>query len=77
MVARDAIRIYRGLRPFPRRYERPAYGRVVRIEKTVYVGKQGSASRINPTASPMLRSDDEGRWVASEIRRALKETGTG
>ena len=77
VVARDAICIYRGLRPFPRRYERPAYGRVVRIEKAVYVGKQGSASLINPTASPMLRSDDEGRWVASEIRRALKETATG
>ena len=77
VVGRDAIRIYRGLRLFPRRYERPAYGRVVRIEKAVYIGKQGSASLINPTASPMLRSDDEGRWVASEIRRALKETDIG
>ena len=58
----------------PRRYERPLYGRVVRIDKAVYVGKQDPPSLINPTASPMLRSEDEARWIASEMRRALRET---
>jgi hypothetical protein len=77
VIGRDAIRIYRGLRPMPRRYERPLYGRVVRIERAVYVGKQDPPALINPTASPMLRSEDEARWIASELRRALHATLAG
>jgi hypothetical protein len=74
VIGRDAIHIYRGLSPVARRYQRPLYGRVVRIDKAVYVGKQDPPGLINPTASPMLRSEDEAQWIASEIRRALRET---
>lgn len=77
VIAREAIHIYRGLRPFPRQYPRPVYGRIVRIDKAVYVGKQDATSLINPTASPMLRSQEEAKWVASELRRALHQTAAG
>ncbi len=69
----SAVRIWRGLRPWPRSYARPTYGKVVRLDKAVYVGKVEGQSLINPSASPML-SVDEARWVASELRRALRAT---
>ena len=71
-ITRDAVLIARGLRPIARRYPRPPYGRIVRLEKAVYVGKTGGTSLINPSASPILRSEDEARWIASEMRRALR-----
>lgn len=71
-ITRDAIRIARGLRPFPRTYARPPYGRVVRLEKAVYIGKIGGTTLMNPSASPILRSEDEARWIAAELRRALR-----
>jgi hypothetical protein len=70
-VEPSAVRIWRGLRPWPRRYDRPLYGKVVRLEGAVYVGRREGQSLINPTASPML-SQDEAKWVASELRRALR-----
>ena len=69
---RDAVHISRGLRPWPRRYPRPPYGRVVRLDKAVYIGKDGSTGLINPSASPILQSEDEARWVAAEMRRAMQ-----
>jgi hypothetical protein len=69
----SAVRIWRGLRPWPRTYARPTYGKVVRLDKTVYVGKVEGFGLVNPSASPML-SVDEARWVASELRRALRST---
>ena len=70
-VEPSAVRIWRGLRPWPRRYPRPIYGKVVRLERAVYVGKREGPGLINPTASPML-SLDEAKWVASALRRALR-----
>ena len=68
----QAIRIYRGLRPFPRSYPRPPYGRIVRLDKCIYVGRTDVTSLVNPSASPVLKSDDEARWVAAEMKRALR-----
>jgi hypothetical protein len=70
-VEPSAVRVWRGLRPWPRRYARPLYGKVVRLEGAVYVGKRDGL--INPTASPML-SPNEAKWVASELRRALRHS---
>jgi len=72
-IAPDAVRIWRGLRPFPRTYARPLYGKVVRMDKGVYVGKSDGFAIINASASPML-SAEEAPWVANEMRRALRET---
>ena len=72
-IAPDAVRIWRGLRPLPRTYPRPLYGKVVRLDKAVYVGKTEGFALINASASPML-SESEAPWVASEMRRALRET---
>jgi hypothetical protein len=72
-IAPDAVRIWRGLRPFPRTYARPLYGKVVRVEKAVYVGKTEGVAMINASASPML-SAEEAPWIANEMRRALRET---
>jgi hypothetical protein len=69
----SAVRIWRGLRPWPRTYARPTYGKVVRLDKAVYVAKVEGHGLVNPSASPML-SVEEARWVASELRRALRAT---
>ena len=73
-IGPDAVRILRGLRPRPRRYPRPPYDKVIVIERAVYVGKATGLNLVNPSASPMLKAD-EARWVAREMRRAMKETG--
>lgn len=73
VIAPDSVRIWRGLRPFPRTYARPPYGKVVRVDKAVYVGKTGGFAVINASASPML-SAAEAPWVAAEMRRAMRET---
>ena len=72
-VAPDAVRIWRGLRPLPRTYARPLYGKVVRVEKAVYLGRAEGFAMINASASPML-SEAEAPWIANEMRRALRET---
>jgi hypothetical protein len=72
-VEPSAVRIWRGLRPWPRTYSRPPYGKVVRLDKAVYVGKTEGLSLMNASASPML-SLPEAQWVASELRRALRAT---
>ena len=74
VITPEAVLISRGLRPFARRYVRPPFGRVVRIDKAIYVGKVGSASLMNPSASPVLESEEEARWLAAEMRRALQQT---
>ena len=53
------------------------YGRVVRLDKAVYVGKVGGTGLLNPSASPILRSGDEAKWVAAELRRAIRQTERG
>ena len=68
----DAILIWRGLRPFAKRYRRPEWGRVLRIDNAIYIGRSADRGLINPTASPMLASVDEAKWVASEIQKALR-----
>lgn len=72
-IGSDAVRIWRGLRPLPRRYPRPEYGKVVRLERFVYIGKTEGLHVINPSASPAL-TDEEARWVAQELRRALEQS---
>jgi Protein of unknown function (DUF3137) len=72
-IAPDAVRIWRGLRPFPRVYPRPPYGMISRVKQYLYVGKTDSFSLFNASASPAL-SDEEAAWVAAELRRAMRET---
>jgi hypothetical protein len=74
-ITPDAVRVWRGLRPVPRTYSRPEYGKVVKLETAVYVGKTEGLNLINPTASPML-SKDEASWVAAEMRRGLRSSPT-
>ncbi|MGE0361879.1 MAG: DUF3137 domain-containing protein [Vicinamibacterales bacterium] len=72
-VGADAVRIWRGLRPWPRSYARPLYGKVVRVDKAVFIGKTEGFALINVSASPML-SLAEARWVKAELRRAMRAT---
>ncbi len=71
----DAVRVWRGLRPVPRRYPRPEYGKIVKLEQAVYVSKTEGLNLLHPTASPML-SKEEAPWVAFEMRRALRNSPT-
>jgi hypothetical protein len=70
-VAPDAVLIYRGLRPFPRRYPRAIYGDVMRMKNSVHLKRSEGATLFYPTASPNIR-DAEAGWVASELRQALR-----
>jgi Protein of unknown function (DUF3137) len=72
-IESDVVRVHRGLRPWPRQYPRPPYGKVIVIDRCVYIGKEAGLNLVNPSASPMLKVD-EAQWVASEMRQALKET---
>ena len=72
-ITADAVRVWRGLRPVPRTYPRPEYGKIVKLENAVYVGKMEGLTLINPTASPML-SKEEAPWVAFEMRRGLRNS---
>ncbi len=74
-IASDAVRVWRGLRPVPRSYPRPEYGKVVRLENAVYIGKTEGLNLLNPSASPILKAE-EAPWVASEMRRALSATSS-
>jgi hypothetical protein len=67
------VRIFRGLRPWPRTYPRPAYGRVVLTGDAVFLARSEGLSLINVSASPNLTAD-EARWVAFELARALEAT---
>lgn len=69
-IAPDAVRIMRGVRPWPRVYPRPPYGKVVRVANAVYVGRLEGLNLVNPSASPMLKPG-EAEWVAYEMRRAM------
>jgi hypothetical protein len=70
VVDADRIRIYRGFRPFPRVYRRPPYGRVIRINTSLYIAKSDGVHVMNPTASPVL-TEPEAKWLTSEMKRAL------
>ena len=70
-VDRDAVRIARGLRPWARSYPRPQYGKVVRVDRAVFIARTEGFSLVNVSASPRL-TDGEARWVAAELRRAMK-----
>lgn len=74
-IASDAVRVWRGLRPVPRTYSRPEYGKVVRLENAVYIGKTEGLHLLSPSASPILKAE-EAPWVASEMRRALSATSS-
>lgn len=66
----DRIRIFRGFRPFPRVYRRPPYGRVMRINTTLYIAKSDGVHVLKPTASPIL-TEQEARWLTAELKRVL------
>jgi Protein of unknown function (DUF3137) len=70
VVEADGIRIYRGLRPLPRVYRRPLYGRAIRVNTSLYIAKSSGVHVMNPTASPVL-SEPEARWLTSEMKRVL------
>ena len=72
-IDHDRIRIYRGLRPFPRVYPRPKYGRAIRVSTSVYIALSEGVHVMNPTASPVL-TEPEARWLTSEMKRALMQT---
>ncbi len=73
-ITGDTVYIRRGLRPFARRYARPPYDRVVRLDNSVHIAKTGGGVTLfHPTASPNL-TKDEARWVASEMHRAMRQT---
>ena len=71
-IDRDRIRIYRGLRPFPRVYRRPLYGRAIRVNTAVFIAKSEGNHVMNPTASPTL-TEAEAKWLTSEMKRALAQ----
>jgi hypothetical protein len=71
-VELDRILIYRGFRPFPRVYRRPPYGRVIRINTSLYIAKSEGLHLMNPTASPVLK-ESEARWLSSELKQALRQ----
>lgn len=68
----DAVRVNRGFRPWPRRYPRPAYDRILRRDNFVYLTQSATVRIFNPPLSPALKSADEARWVAWMMRRALR-----
>ena len=71
VIGRDAIRVTRGLSPFARVYPRTEQTRILQLDNYLYLGKAGQFRIVNPSLSPMLRSKEEARWVAHEMRRAL------
>jgi hypothetical protein len=73
VIESDGIRIYRGLRPLPRVYHRPLYGRAMRINNALYIAKSNGVHMMNPTASPML-TEPEARWLTSEMKRVLGQS---
>jgi len=72
-IETDRIRIYRGLRPFPRVYPRPIYGRAIRVNSAVFIAKSDGVHVMNPTASPTL-TEAEAKWLTAEMKRALGQT---
>ncbi|MEZ5421024.1 MAG: hypothetical protein R2708_27300 [Vicinamibacterales bacterium] len=46
----------------------------MRVDNAVFLGKTTGLSMINASASPML-SAAEAPWIASEMRRALRQDG--
>jgi hypothetical protein len=71
-IERNTVFVSRGVRPFPRRYPRPEYDRIIRMGKAVYLKRSAGSSINHPSVSPMLGSEEEARWVASVMRRALR-----
>jgi len=71
VIGADAIRVKRGLSPFARTYPRTDRTRILQLDRYLYLGQADEAKLINPSISPILRSVDEARWVAFEMRRAL------
>ena len=49
---------------------------IVNLDTTVHLDKAGSTSLVKTTASPNL-SKEEARWVAQEMRRAVRQTMQG
>ena len=73
-IGRDEIRVWRGLRPFPRRYARTDQSRILQIDNFVFLGTANEFSLTNATLAPTLHSPFEARWIAWEMRRAMEET---
>lgn len=75
-VAADAVVILRWLSPWPRRYPRPEYSRIVQYDRLVTLGRSGRVTPFNPSLAPVLASVMEARWVATVLRAAMHRTAT-
>lgn len=73
VIERETIRVKRGLSPFSHFYPRSAQTRILQLDKFLYLGQADRVKVINPSLSPMLKSNEEARWVAWEMRQALNE----
>ncbi len=73
-IGRGEIRVWRGLRAFPRRYPRTDQSRILQLDTAVFLGKVNEFSITNATLAPNLRSVLEAKWIAWEMRRAMEET---
>jgi hypothetical protein len=76
-ITRDAVFVLRGLRPWPRRYPRPRYSRVIQQERLVSLARGKRVSLFMPSLAPVLASAMEARWVASVLRAAMRRTADG
>jgi hypothetical protein len=72
VVAPDAVLVYRGIRPFPKRYARPKYDNALRTQNSGHLASSDGLTLFNPTASPNL-SQAEAGWVDSELRTVLRD----
>jgi hypothetical protein len=72
-IGSTEIRVRRGISPFSRRYPLSEQSRILQMDKYLYLGSAGAVKLINPSLSPMLRTAEEARWVASELRQAVSE----
>ena len=73
-IGRGEIRVWRGLRPFPRRYPRTDESRILQLDNALFFGKANVFSFRNATLAPNLHSALEAKWIAWEMRRVMDET---
>jgi len=74
IIDAESIRVRRGVSPFSRRYARSARSRILQMDRYLYLGEADALKLINPSLSPLLRSQEEARWVASQMRQALNQS---
>jgi hypothetical protein len=73
-IGRDEVRVWRGLRPFPRRYPLTDRSRILQLDNFVLLGHANEFKLVNVALAPTLSTTLEARWIAWEMRLALAET---